>query len=175
MFQMKDKKTQDDSQSKVTVFFENMAIQLPKLLEEWCDLHKTKFGDTRIPLHYNVLELRAPIKSDHTLKIQLVRTVTCGNAKYSKADTIMETFKRIDMIVEKNGTVRAYDLHGRYDKNTKKYYLLKCDAKRLKEIDRIFDAMPFIDKKLTDRISLMKPLAVKHQYAKILEFSIPKK
>lgn len=155
----------------VSKTFAHIAQKIPEILEAWVSKNAQLKGK-KIPHHYNVLTLGVRLDDKYQMRIQLTRTLTQGVAFYDNESTIMKTFKRGDVIIEKTGTPKAYDMHIRYDTESGSYRPLKMDITRLTKLDEKQKAMPFINEAFTKKLSGLSPKETKESYPRILSFTL---
>lgn len=162
-----------ENKYNISDVFKELAEDVPQLMEAWAQAN-TAMTKKKIPYHYNVITMGVRIDADYQLRIQMTRTVTGAPAYYDDPYSIMEAFKKADIIIEKIGTPKAYDTHLRYDKSNDCYRVLRMDAKRIVRLNDKANAMPFINKEFAKHVLTMKPKETKDAYPHTMSFTLKK-
>lgn len=157
------------SKPEIIEVFRSVADNIPTYIKTWEEKNKI---DKKIPRHYDELSMVVELNNTHHLKIKMQRTVTGKVASYADPISIMDAFKRAHITLVKTGTMQAYDVHLRYNKEHQMYIPLLMDEKRLITMDEKHHAMDFIDNDMYEKIKNMQPAPSSVKYPTVMKFSI---
>ena len=154
---------------EVEAIFNDVINSIPELIAEWA---KQNDNGRMLPYHYDVLYLEADLGDNYRLTVEMKRTVTGGRASYDDPEAIMQAFKRAHVIIALAGTMKAYDLHLRYDKDRQGYMPLKMDMTRLRTMDAKHHALARLVSMQHGNLSdSMRPAKSKGNYPHVLRFN----